>query len=48
MTARLLDGRDVASHLRRELQHRVERLTDGDPDTAPAARDPPIGVEPRG
>ena len=35
MTARLLDGRDVASHLRRELQHRVERLTDGDPDTAP-------------
>ena len=35
MTARLLDGRDVASHLRRELQHRVERLTDGDPETAP-------------
>ena len=35
MTARLLDGRDVASHLRRELQHRVERLTDGDPDAAP-------------
>ena len=35
MTARLLDGRDVASHLRRELQHRVERLTAGDPDAAP-------------
>ena len=35
MTARLLDGRDVASHLRRELQHRVEGLTGGDPDAAP-------------
>lgn len=35
MTARLLDGRDLASHLRRELHHRVERLTDGDPDAAP-------------
>ncbi|MBA2633020.1 MAG: bifunctional 5,10-methylenetetrahydrofolate dehydrogenase/5,10-methenyltetrahydrofolate cyclohydrolase [Chloroflexi bacterium] len=35
MTARLLDGRDLASHLRRELLHRVERLTNGDPDTAP-------------
>ncbi len=35
MTARLLDGRDLASHLRRELQHRVERLTGGDPDLAP-------------
>ena len=35
MTARLLDGRDVASHLRRELQHRVDQLTGGDPDAAP-------------
>lgn len=35
MTARLLDGRDLASHLRRELAHRVERLTDGDPAMAP-------------
>ena len=35
MTARLLDGRDLASHLRRELTHRVERLTGGDPDGAP-------------
>ena len=35
MTARLLDGKDVASHLRRELQHRVEGLTDGDSDAAP-------------
>jgi methylenetetrahydrofolate dehydrogenase (NADP+)/methenyltetrahydrofolate cyclohydrolase len=35
VTARLLDGRDVASHIRRELQHRVERLTDGDPEAAP-------------
>lgn len=35
MTARLLDGRDLASHLRRDLLHRVERLTDGDPDAAP-------------
>ena len=35
MTARLLDGRDLASHLRRELTHRVERLTGGDPDVAP-------------
>ncbi len=35
MTGRLLDGKDVASHLRRELQHRVEQLTDGDPDAIP-------------
>jgi methylenetetrahydrofolate dehydrogenase (NADP+)/methenyltetrahydrofolate cyclohydrolase len=35
VTARLLDGRDLASHLRRELQHRVERLTGGDATTAP-------------
>lgn len=27
MTARVLDGRGLASHLRRELQHRVERLS---------------------
>ena len=35
MTARLLDGRDLASHLRRDLLHRVDRLTGGDPDVAP-------------
>lgn len=35
MTARLLDGRGVASHIRRELQHRVERLTDGGAAPAP-------------
>ena len=35
MTARLLDGKDVASHLRRELEHRVEQLTDGDPEAVP-------------
>lgn len=35
MSARILDGRDLASHLRRELLHRVERLADGDPDAAP-------------
>ena len=35
MTARLLDGRDVASHLRRDLSHRVERLTDASPEDSP-------------
>ena len=35
MTARLLDGRDLASHLRRELQHRVERLAAGDEAAVP-------------
>lgn len=35
MKARLLDGRDLASHLRRELSHRVERLTAGDPTRTP-------------
>ena len=35
MTARLLDGRDVASHLRRDLSHRVERLTDASPEGSP-------------
>jgi methylenetetrahydrofolate dehydrogenase (NADP+) / methenyltetrahydrofolate cyclohydrolase len=35
VTARLLDGRDLASHLRRELLHRVERLANGDPDASP-------------
>lgn len=35
MTARLLDGRDVASHLRRELRHRVERLVGADSDEPP-------------
>ena len=36
MTARLLDGRDVASHLRRELLHRVERLPADDPEARPS------------
>lgn len=35
MSARLLDGRDLASHLRRELFHRVERLSDPDTGGAP-------------
>lgn len=35
MTARLLDGRDLASHLRRELTHRVERLSGPEGDDAP-------------
>jgi methylenetetrahydrofolate dehydrogenase (NADP+)/methenyltetrahydrofolate cyclohydrolase len=35
VTARLLDGRDVASHIRRELQHRVQRLTEGGAAPAP-------------
>jgi len=35
VTARLLDGRDLASHLRRELRHRVERLAGPDGDVAP-------------
>lgn len=35
MSARLLDGRDVASHIRRQLLHRVEQLTGGDPKAAP-------------
>ena len=35
MTARVLDGRDVASHLRRDLGHRVERLTDASPEGSP-------------
>jgi methylenetetrahydrofolate dehydrogenase (NADP+)/methenyltetrahydrofolate cyclohydrolase len=35
MTARLLDGRDLASHLRRDLLHRVERLAEGEEETAP-------------
>lgn len=35
MSARLLDGRDLASHLRRELQHRVEPLCDPDAGRAP-------------
>jgi methylenetetrahydrofolate dehydrogenase (NADP+) / methenyltetrahydrofolate cyclohydrolase len=35
MSARLLDGRDLASHLRRELLHRVERLTDPESGRAP-------------
>ncbi len=35
MTARLLDGRDVASHLRRELRHRVDGLPGADPEAPP-------------
>jgi methylenetetrahydrofolate dehydrogenase (NADP+)/methenyltetrahydrofolate cyclohydrolase len=35
LTARLLDGREVASHLRRELQQRLEPLRDNDEQTAP-------------
>ncbi|MGI8998344.1 MAG: bifunctional 5,10-methylenetetrahydrofolate dehydrogenase/5,10-methenyltetrahydrofolate cyclohydrolase [Candidatus Limnocylindria bacterium] len=35
MTARLLNGRDLASHLRRELRHRVETLIGDDPAAAP-------------
>lgn len=35
MSAGLLDGRDVASHVRRDLLQRVERLTRGDPEAAP-------------
>lgn len=35
MTTRVLDGRALASHLRRELHHRVERLTGADPENAP-------------
>ena len=35
MSARLLDGRDLASHLRRELQHRVDRLVDPEADVRP-------------
>lgn len=35
MTGRLLDGRDVASHLRRDLQHRVARLADGGAEAPP-------------
>ena len=35
MTARLLDGRNLASRLRRELHDRVDRLAHGDPGAAP-------------
>lgn len=35
MSARLLDGRDLASHLRRELQHRVDRLVDPEAEERP-------------
>jgi methylenetetrahydrofolate dehydrogenase (NADP+)/methenyltetrahydrofolate cyclohydrolase len=35
MTARLLDGRSLASHLRRELGHRVEQLIGPDEEAAP-------------
>ena len=36
MSARLLDGRELASHLRRELQHRLERLVDSEAEGADA------------
>ena len=35
MSSRLLDGRELASHLRRELQHRLEQLVDPELDEAP-------------
>jgi len=35
MSARLLDGRDLASHLRRELQHRVEAIRGPEEHAAP-------------
>ena len=35
MSGRLLDGRDLASHLRRELVHRVAALRGSDEDPAP-------------
>jgi methylenetetrahydrofolate dehydrogenase (NADP+)/methenyltetrahydrofolate cyclohydrolase len=35
VSARILDGRDLASHLRRELLHRVERLGGDSDDDAP-------------
>ena len=35
MSARLLDGRELASHLRRELQHRLQPLVDPELDVAP-------------
>lgn len=35
MSARLLDGRDLASHLRRELQHRVASLSEAETEQAP-------------
>jgi methylenetetrahydrofolate dehydrogenase (NADP+)/methenyltetrahydrofolate cyclohydrolase len=36
LTARVLDGRDLASRLRRELQHRVELLVGPDPESEDA------------
>ena len=36
MSGRLLDGRALASHLRRELQHRVERLRPTEEDPGPS------------
>ena len=36
MSGRLLDGRALASHLRRELQHRVERLRPREEDPGPS------------
>lgn len=35
MSARLLDGRDLASHLRRELEHRVAALRGSDEEPVP-------------
>jgi methylenetetrahydrofolate dehydrogenase (NADP+)/methenyltetrahydrofolate cyclohydrolase len=36
MSARILDGRELASRLRRELQHRLERLVEPDVDEPPS------------
>ena len=35
MSARILDGRELASRLRRELQHRLGRLVEPDVEEAP-------------
>lgn len=41
MSARVLDGRELSSHLRRELRHRVDVLTGRDPDAPDDAPDQP-------
>jgi methylenetetrahydrofolate dehydrogenase (NADP+)/methenyltetrahydrofolate cyclohydrolase len=40
MSARVLDGRELASHLRRELRHRVDVLTGRDPEAEDASDQP--------
>lgn len=45
MTARVLDGRELATHLRRDLAHRVERLVESANAVAPGlaiVRDPSV------